>query len=263
MLTDKLNTREKLKMNGTVALVTGAGSGIGAAAAEAFAAAGARVALIGRRREPLEHTARAIADSGGQAQAFTADVSVAADVERVVNDVAERFGRLDFAFNNAGVQGAFVPVAEMDESVFDEVIAINMKGVWLCLKYELQTMLRAGTKGSIVNTSSFLSRAAVPGSSAYSASKAGLDAMVRAVALEAGPHGIRVNNINPGVIDTPMFAKTGAEIREPMQRHAALGRLGAPNDIAHAAVWLCSDQAGFITGQSISVDGGFTIPGPR
>jgi NAD(P)-dependent dehydrogenase (short-subunit alcohol dehydrogenase family) len=263
MLTNKPTAQDTLKLAGKVALVTGAGSGIGAAAALAFASAGARVALVGRRAEALEQTAQAIGDAGGQAAIYAADISVAAEVERMISGVMHQFGRLDCAFNNAGVQGAFAPIAEMHEAEFDEVVAINMKGVWLCLKYELQAMLRAGTEGAIVNTSSFLSTAAVAGSSAYSASKAGLDAMVRAVALEVGMAGIRVNNISPGVIDTPMFAKTGAAVREPMQRHAALGRLGTPEDIASAALWLCSDEARFITGQSVLVDGGFTIAGPR
>jgi NAD(P)-dependent dehydrogenase (short-subunit alcohol dehydrogenase family) len=236
--------KNSLKLDGKVALITGAGSGIGAAAALVFAAAGAKVGMVGRRREPLDRTARSIAEFGGEALVVPADISVAAEVERAVSTVADRFGRLDCAFNNAGVQGDFVPIVDMSEADFDQVVGINMKGVWLCLKYELQAMLQGNVQGSIVNTSSFLSTAAVAGSSAYSASKAGLDAMVRAAALEVGPSGIRVNNINPGVVDTPMLGEHGPEIREPLAKRAALGRLGSPEDIAQAALWLCTEDVG-------------------
>lgn len=151
----------------------------------------------------------------------------------------------------------------MEEAAFNELIAINLKGPWLMTRAVLRAMVPAGRGGAIVNTSSFLSLAATVGTSGYSASKAGLDAMIRAVALEAGPYGIRVNNINPGVIDTPMLRAHGDNIIPPLAARAALGRVGTPEDIADVAVWLCTQEARFVTGQSLLVDGGFTIPGPR
>jgi NAD(P)-dependent dehydrogenase (short-subunit alcohol dehydrogenase family) len=195
--------------------------------------------------------------------AVTGDVSRAEDVERVVARTVKRFGRIDHVFNNAGVQGAGAPIVDMAEASFDELLAINLKGPWLMTRAALRVMIPASRPGAIVNTSSFLSTAATVGSSGYSASKAGLDAMIRAIALEAGPHGIRVNNIAPGVVDTPMLRAHGGDVIPPLAARAALGRIGTPEDIAEVAVWLCTDEARFITGQSILVDGGFTIPGPR
>ena len=251
------------RLEGQVAIVTGAGTGIGEAAARAFAREGARVALVGRREAPLHANAGAIRGEGGEALVIVGDVSQAGDAERIVASTVERFGRLDCLFNNAGVQGRGGPIVGMEEAAFDELIAINLKGPWLMTRAALRVMAPAGRPGAIVNTSSFLSTAATVGTSAYSASKAGLDAMIRAIALEAGPHRIRVNNINPGVIDTPMLRAHGDEIVPPLAARAALGRIGTPQDIADVAVWLCTEEARFITGQSLLVDGGFTIPGPR
>ena len=250
------------KLEGKVALVSGAGSGIGEASALAFARAGAKVVLTGRRMEPLEATARRIVEIG-EALVVPADMSVSADVERAFGTTLDRFGSLDCVFNNAGIQGPMLPIVDMPEVDFDAVIATNLKGVWLATKHACRIMMRTGAGGAIVNTSSFLSSAATVGSAVYSASKAGLDAMIRAIALEVGPAGIRINNINPGVIDTPMLRAHGDAIRAPLADRAALKRLGTPEEIAGVAVWLCSDDARFVTGQSILVDGGFTIPGPR
>ena len=251
------------RLEGQVAIVTGAGTGIGEAAARAFAREGARVALIGRREEPLQANAAAIREAGSEALVIAGDVSLAGDAEQIVATTVEHFGRLDCLFNNAGIQGRGGPIVDMDEAAFDELIAINLKGPWLMTRAALRAMVPAGHGGAIVNTSSFLSTAATVGTSGYSASKAGLDAMIRAIALEAGPHGIRVNNINPGVIDTPMLRAHGDDIIPPLAARAALGRVGTPEDIADVAVWLCTEEARFVTGQSLLVDGGFTIPGPR
>lgn len=251
------------RLEGKVAIVTGAGTGIGEASARAYAREGARVALIGRREEPLHANAAAIRKDGGEALVIAGDVSRADDAARIVATTVEQFGQLDCLFNNAGIQGRGGPIVDMDEAAFDELIAINLKGPWLMTRAALRVMVPAGRGGAIVNTSSFLSTAATVGTSGYSASKAGLDAMIRAIALEAGPHGIRVNNINPGVVDTPMLRAHGDDIIPPLAARAALGRVGTPEDIADVAVWLCTEEARFITGQSLLVDGGFTIPGPR
>lgn len=254
-----MSTRFRLKDH--VAIVTGAGTGIGEAAARAFARDGARTVLVGRREQPLQVSAETIRAAGGEALVIAGDASQAADAERIVAATIEQFGRLDCLFNNAGIQGG--PIVDMEQKAFDDLIAINLNGPWLMTRVALRVMIPAHRGGAIVNTSSFLSTAATVGTSGYSASKAGLDAMIRAIALEAGPHGIRVNNINPGVIDTPMLRAHGDEIVPPLAARAALGRVGTPDDIADVAVWLCTDEARFITGQSLLVDGGFTIPGPR
>ncbi|WP_313413554.1 SDR family NAD(P)-dependent oxidoreductase [Stenotrophomonas sp.] len=258
-----MNNPALQRLSGKVVIVTGAGSGIGAVTARAFAEDGAKVVLVGRREAPLVTVADSINSAGGQTLVVTGDVSDADDVDAVISHTVNHFQRLDFVFNNAGIQGEGGPITEMDEAAFDELIAINLKGPWLMTRAALRVMIAAGHPGAIVNTSSFLSTAATVGTSAYSASKAGLDAMIRAIALEVGPRGIRVNNINPGVIDTPMLRAHGDTIIPPLAARAALGRVGTPEDIASVAVWLCTDEARFITGQSILVDGGFTIPGPR
>ena len=258
-----MNNESRRRLEGQVAIVTGAGTGIGEAAARAFTYEGARVVLVGRREQPLLANAEAIRGAGGEAVVIPGDVSQAVDAERIITATIQSFGRVDCLFNNAGIQGHGAPIIDMDEVAFDELIAINLKGPWLMTRAALRAMIPAGHGGAIVNTSSFLSSAATVGTSGYSASKAGLDAMIRAIALEVGPHGIRVNNINPGVIDTPMLRAHGDEIIPPLAARAALGRVGTPKDIADVAVWLCTDEARFITGQSLLVDGGFTIPGPR
>jgi len=258
-----MNTDGFQRLAGKVAVVTGAGTGIGEVAARSFARECANVVLVGRREAPLHANADAIRAAGGEAHVIAADISQAQDVDGVVSGAVERFGRLDCLFNNAGIQGRGGPIVDMEEASFDELIAINLKGPWLMTRAALRVMIPAGQGGAIVNTSSFLSTAATVGTSGYSASKAGLDGMIRALALEAGPHGIRINNVNPGVIDTPMLRAHGDAIVPALAAWAALGRVGTPEDIADTAVWLCTDEARFITGQSLLVDGGFAIPGPR
>ena len=250
------------RLIGKVALVTGAGSGIGRAAALAFARDGAKLVLAGRRRAELDEVAAAIAEANGQAVAIPTDVSDEAGVAALVEGAIERFGRLDCAFNNAGTT-AYKPIAQLTAADFDQVMATNVRGVWLLVKHEVEAMLAGGGGGAIVNTSSIAATGGTAGLSAYAASKGALDAMIRAVALEVGPGGIRINNVSPGVIRTPMTSVLPEEALAPIAAHAALKRVGEPEDVGDVAVWLCTDEARFITGQSILVDGGFNIAGAR
>lgn len=247
-----------------VVLVTGATSGMGRDTALAFAAAGASVALVGRREAEGAAAVETITGKGGKAVFLQADL---AGGEAVVADVVARtvaaFGRLDAAFNNAGMQGAMAPITDATEADWDAVLTLNLKSIWLTCKHEFLQFQKQGGGGVIVNTSSFLAHSPVPGSSVYSASKGGLDAMTRSLALEGGPHGIRVNNVNPGAIVTEMFRRStdpGSDTEAFLKNAVPLQhRLGTGDDIAGAVLWLCSEASAYVTGQSITVDGGLTI----
>jgi NAD(P)-dependent dehydrogenase (short-subunit alcohol dehydrogenase family) len=242
------------------AVVTGAATGLGRATALAFAAAGARVVVADIAAQAGEETAHAIVSAGGQALFLHTDVSRGEDVERMVVTAVAEFGSLDCAFNNAGIAPRGAPVAEMSEAEFDRAVAINLKGVWLCLKHECAQMLRQG-EGAIVNTSSIMGVVSGPGLSAYSASKFGVVGLTRSVALDYARMGIRVNAVCPGGIGGTAItdAADNRADMEQLKLATPMGRLGVPREIADAVIWLCSPEASFVTGQSLAVDGGFTV----
>jgi NAD(P)-dependent dehydrogenase (short-subunit alcohol dehydrogenase family) len=248
-----------------IALVTGAGSGIGEATALAMARQGVSgLVLAGRRRTELERVAASAIALGAQVLVQPTDVAIEVEVQALVAATVERFGRIDVAFNNAGIEGAFAPIETLSSSDFDATMAINLKGVWLCCREQIRAMRRIGLGGAIINTSSWLAHGAFPGSSIYSASKAALDGMIRALAQEVATDGIRVNNVNPGIIDTPMLRRFGdEEVMRPFVQHTPARRLGRAEDVADAVVWLASDLSRFVTGQNLLVDGGYAIPGHR
>jgi NAD(P)-dependent dehydrogenase (short-subunit alcohol dehydrogenase family) len=247
---------------GKVTLVTGAGTGIGRAAALAYARKGATVVLAGRREAELRAVAQEIVGAGGGAEVVPTDITDESAITRLIRGSVERFGSLDIAFNNAGVS-AYQPIEQLPVEEFDRVMATNVRGVWLLVKHELVAMRAAGRGGVIVNTSSIAATGGVAGLSAYAASKAAVDAITRVVAIESGADGIRINNVSPGVIKTPMTEGLPEAALSAFAAHAALKRIGDPTDIADVAVWLSTDEARFITGQSILVDGGFNIAGLR
>jgi len=246
-------------MEGKVALVTGGALGIGRATAIAFARNGARVVVADVLDEDGEQAVAAIREAGGDAVYVHADVSQASQVEAMVGRAIEAFGRLDYAFNNAGIEGETAATAECTVENWDRVIGINLRGTWLCMKYEIPHMLRQGG-GAIVNCSSVAGTVGFAGIAAYTASKHGLLGLTRTAALEYAAQGIRINAVCPGVVRTAMverFTRGDAEAEAAMVAMEPIGRMGTPEEIADAVLWLCSDGASFMAGHPLVVDGGF------
>jgi len=248
-------------LDGKVALVTGGSSGIGRASALAFAREGARVVVADRSVDGGEETVRMIKETGTDAIFVRVDVSQALEVEEMLGKTIEAYGRLDCAFNNAGVNTTTrTSTHQYLEDEWDRVIGVNLKGVWLCMKYEIMEMLKQGT-GSIVNTSSIYGLVGAAGTPAYTASKHGVAGLTKASALEYASQGIRVNAVCPGYIRTPMVESvidSNPGLEEWFISREPIGRLGTPQEVAEAAVWLCSDAASFVTGLIMPVDGGVT-----
>jgi NAD(P)-dependent dehydrogenase (short-subunit alcohol dehydrogenase family) len=245
---------------GKVAVVTGAASGMGLVTARSFAEAGAAVALA----DIDERAARTAVDdliaAGHRAIAVRCNVADEAEVAAMVDQTVEIFGRLDAAFNNAGIQSPAVETADASGAEFDRVIAVNLRGVWNCMKYELKQMRQQGS-GAIVNCSSIGGLIGLPGRAVYHAAKHGVLGLTKSAALEYASRGIRINAVCPGTVDTPMvsamLAKEADAMKEIM-RDQPIGRLGRPEEIASAVLWLCSPGAGFVIGHALAVDGGFT-----
>ena len=246
------------RFTGKVAFVTGAASGIGRATAVAFAAEGARVAILDRTEAALRPTADAIRETGGDVLVIAGDVSQPQQVEAAVGRVVATFGRLDIAFNNAGVENRAAPVAEIDLEEWDRVLDINLRGTFVCMKHELAQMVRQGG-GVIVNTSSGAGIRGVAGGASYAASKHAIIGLTKSAALDYAGQNIRVNAILPGNIETPMMDRfTGGDMQKAIDLEP-VGRLGKPEEIADAVLWMSADLGAFVTGAAISVDGGWSL----
>ena len=248
---------------GKVAIVTGAGGGIGRATSIAFAEAGARVVAADINAADGEETVAAIKEAGGAATFVQTDVSNAESVSAMADRTVAAYGRLDFGFNNAAVnfETAFKmmagPTEEWDESVFDRTMAVNARGVFLCMKYEIRQMLKQGSGGAIVNTASVEGLRGVAGSAGYATSKHAVVGLTKIGAVQYAPAGIRVNAVCPGMIRTSLSQPLRETIGEPFFATLhPIGRIGEPSEIADAVLWLCSDKASFVVGQTLGVDGG-------
>jgi NAD(P)-dependent dehydrogenase (short-subunit alcohol dehydrogenase family) len=251
-------------MDQNVALITGASSGIGRATAHAFSDRGAQVVLAARREKELASLVDEIEAKGGKATAIKTDVSKAEEVERMVNHAIEVYGRLDFAVNNAGIEGKLSGITDLSEDDWDAVMNINLKGIFLCMKYEARAMIMAKNGGSIVNIGSVNSFLGFPTGSAYVSSKHGLIGLTSSVSAELAPQGIRVNLLCPGVVETPMHQRLRGVVGDELYDEGLLPtvhlrRAGRPEEIAKSILFLCSDDASYITGTTLTPDGGLTL----
>ena len=246
---------------GKVALITGGTSGIGRVTAVAFAREGAKVVVSGRREKEDHETVDMVRKAGGEALFVKTDVAREPDVRAMVEKTVATYGRLDYAFNNAGIEQLPTPLVEEKEETFDQIIDVNVKGVWLSMKYEIPEMLKNGG-GAIVNSASVAGLIGFPGIPIYIASKHAVLGLTKSVALEFAKSGIRVNAVSPAAIETDMvdrFVGKEGDARQQLASMHPVGRMGRPEEIADAVIYLCSDKASFITGQSLAVDGGFTV----
>jgi NAD(P)-dependent dehydrogenase (short-subunit alcohol dehydrogenase family) len=252
-----------MELEGKVALVTGGTSGIGRETAVLLAKAGAKVVVAGRREKEGQETVALVRGAGGESVFVKTDTAKSSEVEGLIKNTVEKFGRLDLAFNNAGTEGVWQPIVRQSEDDWDRTIEINLKGVWLCLKYEIRQMLVQGGGGAIVNMASTMGLVGSAGAAAYSASKHGVIALTKTAALENARNGIRVNAVAPGAIETSMSDRLfGApQVHQAVLNRHPVGRFGKPKEIAEAVLWMCSDRASFMTGQVLVLDGGF-LAGP-
>ncbi len=249
-----------MELNDRVALVTGGSSGIGRATALEFMREGARVAVVDVDAEGGMETVRMIREQGGEACFIRCDVSNPEDVEAMVCEVVETYGRIDCAFNNAGIEGRMTSITDSSIDAWQNVIGVNLTGVFLCMKYEIEQMLKQGG-GAIVNNASILGLVGFGNASAYTAAKHGVLGLTKVAAIEYASKGIRVNSVCPAFVMTPMLKRVGvmsdSEVYVSMQNRHAVRRMGQPEEIADVAVWLCTDAASFIHGHSMLADGGY------
>jgi NAD(P)-dependent dehydrogenase (short-subunit alcohol dehydrogenase family) len=253
------------ELQNKVAIITGGTSGIGRETAVLFAKSGAKVVVAGRREAEGRQTVELVKAAGGEALFVKTDVTKVADVEELVQKTVETFGRVDIAFNNAGIEGTWTPIVDQAEEDFDRVIDINLKGVWLCLKYEIRQMLKQGNGGAIVNMSSIAGLMGSASAAPYCASKHGVIGLTRSAAIEYAKQKVRVNAVCPAVIVTDMAERLfGApEIQKSVEAMHPLGRFGSAHEVAEGVLFMCSDRSSFMTGHYLVLDGGFLVgPAP-